>query len=205
MKIFLPLFWILIICGHLSAQNQSPYDCINNHLENLQSDRYAPLQSARSFSGPDTSSNVDFAKKLKQVYDGKGLYVFIDDLPKNGNYYDSTRQRSVYYPFPSELPNIYVRSISGQWFYPPEVLEAIDEDHQATYPFGLHLLMNALPHNSHTEIMGVSLWQVVGSVILLALFVLVFFVCRFMSVRLLKIDSTSESCRFRRTYLLSIL
>ena len=192
MKKLLQVFLLLIFSDSLIGQNGSPYDCINNHLEYLQPDQFDPLLSAQSFYGSDSLSLVEYAKKLKQVYDGKGLYVFLDDISTDHNYFDSLRQRSVFYPFPSELPKVYVRSIDGQWYYPNEVRGAIDEYHQETYPLGLHLLMNALPHNSHTELFGVSLWQIIGSIILIALFVILFFLFKAISMKGLKAMSATS-------------
>ena len=197
MKAILKLFCLVIFSKSLFAQNVSPFECIQNHLAYLQPDQYEPFRSGLSFYGQDSTALVDYAKKLKQIYDGQGLYVFINDITTDTDYYDSTRQRAVYYPFPSELPKIYVRAIDGAWYYPPEIYEAIDQYHQETYPLGLHLLINALPHNSHTEIFGISLWQIVGSIILIALLIILFFLFKALSMRVLKTISATFSNFFQ--------
>ncbi len=199
-SIMLRYFLILILAfvtssTSLCGQLESPFDCIKNHLENLQTDNYNAQLSALSFYGNDSLKNVDYAIMLKQVLDGKGLYVYLEDISKNVHYYDTINNSPNYILFPNELPQVYVKKIEGQWYYPPTIFDSIEEYHLETYPWGLHLLMKNLPKSSHSKILGAPIWQIAGSIVLAVIFLILFFSIRFVAQRLLKLLS-SKSIHF---------
>ena len=191
-KYFFLFLTCLVSQEILLGQSASPYDCVYNHLASLQPDSYHPNQAAQSFYSADTIEMVKYAEQLKQVLDGKGLYVFIDDISRDSEFYDSTRMSGNYYLFPDQLPQIYMRKVDNSWYYPPEVFDDIEAYHKQTYPFGIHLLMNHLPKNAHSQVLGVSLWQIVGIIGLILIFTFLFTLLRLLSRRLLKVLSSSN-------------
>ncbi|MCB0640263.1 MAG: mechanosensitive ion channel family protein, partial [Phaeodactylibacter sp.] len=160
----------------LSAQEapeitlESPHNTMLVHLYYLQQDSYEPAKAARTLYGVQDSAKASkLAIKLKQVLDGKGLYVRLNQLPQENGYTDSTTQKHYYTPFPDVLPQVYLERINGKWYYSRETVAEIPELHKGVYPFGSDLLVNLLPGFGQQEFMGLKVWQYLGAIILLFL------------------------------------
>ena len=193
-----------MIVGVTSAQAQgvpsqlqlaSPSDALWVHLHYLQSDNYEPGISASTFRGADSLSRVDLAVQLKQIYDGSGLYVRINQVPQDPDYVDSISLEHFYTPFPEELPQIYLEKIGDQWFYAQEVAASIDKLHKEIYPFGTDALLTFFGTKSERTFLGVSVWQYAGVIILIAICFLAYFLLtylfRFLIRKLSGINSES--------------
>ncbi|MCI5081392.1 MAG: mechanosensitive ion channel family protein [Saprospiraceae bacterium] len=143
---------------------QTPYNTIDVHLHYLQPDSYEPGKSAQAIYGiTDSVRAQNLAIKLKQVLDGKGLYVQMNKLPQNADYVeDSSAQRQVYTLFPRELPEVYVEKIDGRWYYSEETVSNIPKLHETVYPYGTDLLLNLLPKLGQNKFLGLAVWQYLG-------------------------------------------
>ncbi len=157
-------------------QLRSPNDVLWVHLDYLQRDSYFPGLSARAFINGDSIQRVNWAVKLKQIYDGMGLYVQINEVPQDPNYIDSTAKENFYTPFREELPQIYLEKIDSQWFYAPKATRNINKLHQELYPFGTDILVTFFGKKSEKTFLGISVWQYVGVFILIALSLLLYFI-----------------------------
>jgi MscS family membrane protein len=174
------------------GQNNSPYDCIYNHLFYLQPSSYEPFQSAKSFEGNDSLINKKYAIKLKQTLDGLGLFVSIEGLSTEVNYFDTLRQSTRYYLFPNELPEIYVSKIDDKWVYPYEIRNQIDKAHAKLYPFGTKFLINLLPSQTHVKWLGLFLWQWLGMLLLFIVAGIVFYLLSLVIFSIIKVASRSQ-------------
>ncbi|NND05266.1 MAG: mechanosensitive ion channel family protein [Saprospiraceae bacterium] len=172
-------FYFLLLCTSLcqisyGQSNQeklartTPHDAIWVHLYYLQPDNYLPARSAEAFMGGDSSVREDWAIKLKQIFDGEGLYVHMNQLPQEENYVDSITKKQYYTPFPSFLPEIYLEKSAGKWHYSLEASEVIDELHKRIYPMGTDQLVSLFSDRSGKKFLGLSGWQYLGIFILLA-------------------------------------
>ena len=147
---------------------ESPYSTIYTHLYFLQPDTYDPLLSARSLYGISDSIRArNAAIQLKQVFDGKGLFVDLESLPKNRNFRDSTTQKSYFTPFPQALPEVYLEKVDSSWYYSRETVALLDQLHREVYPLGSNILVNLFPHIGQGRFLGLATWQYVGILILL--------------------------------------
>lgn len=156
---------------------ESPYNTMLVHLHYLQPDSYEPALAARTLYGvPDSAQAVKLAIKLKQVLDGKGLYVRMGVLPRDSNYVDSTSNQNVYTPFPRQLPEVYLERINERWYYSGETVGRIPELHKEVYPFGADFLLNLLPHFGQRKVLGLAIWQYLGLLAILLLAFLVHFI-----------------------------
>ncbi|MEL7119264.1 MAG: mechanosensitive ion channel family protein [Bacteroidota bacterium] len=146
-----------------------PYNTVLTHLHYLQEATYRPDLSARTLFGVEDSSRAEkLAIQLKQILDGKGLYVQIRSIPQDSNYIGDTLSRESFYTlFPEELPEIYVEKIEGKWYYSPESIAAVPALHKEVYPFGADLVLNLLPKGAHRKILGLALWQYAGILIII--------------------------------------
>ncbi len=169
---------VLLLPAWLKAQNtlpekfSSPYEVIYNHLKYLQEEEYIPSQAAKSLYHSDLSPKQleGLAIELKQILDGTGSYVALDDVPKAGNYYDSLFNKHRYVLF-DDYPDIYVQKYGEHWYYSNKTVREIDRIHKEVYPFGTDKLLNLLPKLGSKKYFGLHMWQLLG---ILALVILSF-------------------------------
>lgn len=170
MKRFLLVVFTVTIVPFLSSGQDtlpekfaSPYEAIYNHLRYLQEDEYNPEQSAKSLYSTELSGKElqDLAIELKQILDGTGSYVAMDDVPKTNTYYDSLMNKHRYILF-QDYPDIYVQKYGDSWYYANKTVGEIDRLHKQVYPFGTDKLLNLLPRLGSKKYFGLHLWQLVG-------------------------------------------
>ncbi len=189
MKTFKTLLFFILLSPFLFGQNnnqeirvtlENPYNTVYSHLYYLQEDSYRPARAAQTLYAPEKDSlqRVRLAIQLKQILDGKGLYVPVSQLPRDSNYIDSTTQKHFFTPFPKDLPQVYLERVEGKWYYSAETVEQIPALHKQMYPFGTDFLLNLLPQTGQEKILGLKVWQFVGLLLVLALGVLVFWILR---------------------------
>lgn len=191
MRIFRLVCFIVLFPFILSAQKgepvaiqlDNPYNTMYVHLYYLQQATYAPDSAAKALYG--LSDNLELKKRravqLKQILDGKGLYVRFGQIPQDPNYFDSTARRAVYIPFPEALPEVFLEKIDSQWFYSAETISDIPALHKSIYPFGADFLLNLFPKFGQKKILGLAIWQLAGILILF----IIAFLLHFLLSRLL--------------------
>lgn len=171
---------------------ESPYNTVYAHLFYLQEDSFEPAIAGRTMYGvSDSARAARLAIQLKQVLDGKGLYVRVNTLPQDSNFVDSLGgNQPTYTLFPEELPEVYVERIDGRWYYSPETVSRIPQLHSQVYPFGTEVLLNLLPKIGQDELLGLQVWQWVGLLALLLLAILIHLLLHWMLKRLVARMST---------------
>lgn len=173
------LFALTCCLGNTIAQTnqapvptlESPYNTMYVHLYYLQPDeRYQPEIAGRTIDLPgDSARAVKLAIKLKQVFDGNGLFVRLNMLPQEPDYQDTTTQKNFYTPFPLELPDVYLEKKGDKWYYSDQTVKAIPDLHRSLYPFGTDLLVDLFPEGAKGKFLGLATWQWAGIGILLVL------------------------------------
>ncbi|MDH5598765.1 MAG: mechanosensitive ion channel family protein, partial [Cyclobacteriaceae bacterium] len=162
-------FISFIIVAQEQPINSNPNKAIKFHLENLQDEQYIPEEAAKVIH-PDIEENrKSLAVKLKHVLDGQGLYIDLDIVPKDNNYFDSLSNANRYYLARERFPDLYVEKVGEKWFYSKKTVSKIEEWHNETFPFGTDKLMELLPKNGHKKLIGLYIWQYVGIFLLIAL------------------------------------
>lgn len=145
----------------------SPYTVINNHLYYLQASSYHPELAAQSFyTDPETGKTL--AILLKQILDGKGMYIDLNRLPDQHGYKDSLSGESIYFINRHE-PLIYVEQIDSAWYYSRTTVEAIPRLHKQIYPLGTQLAVWFQAPTWQFSLLGIPLWKWLGFAVLLLL------------------------------------
>lgn len=178
MKIFIGVLLILFssnLFGQIDSSqvNNSPYSVIYNHLYYLQNENYNPGRAALSLPS-NVEDEANLAVKLKQILDGKGMFVDLNRLPRNINYIDSISEESIYFISRSE-PLIYVEKINGSWFYSRTTVESIPEMHKHLYPFGTQFITYFQAPVWQINVLGIKIWKWLGLGLLLFLGSLIFY------------------------------
>jgi len=156
----------------LSAQIQpslsSPHASLQTHLYYLQPDHYDPESSALTIPSDGLlEDKVISAQRIKRIYDGKGLHVSLQYVPKEATFRDSLSNRNVFTPFPEELPQIYLERQGSRWLYSSESIESLDELYREAFPFGTHFLMDAFARQGSSKFLGLYPWQYAGILIII--------------------------------------
>ena len=68
----------------------NPQASIKTFLSNLQDDNFNDSSAALPFKGVarDLEDAKKYAVKFKRVLDGKGIFIYLDEIPNGKNYYD---------------------------------------------------------------------------------------------------------------------
>jgi MscS family membrane protein len=163
----------------VSVNLSTPYHALKTHLYFLQPESYNPDNAAQVFMQPAMllEDARDYAIKLKQVYDGKGYYINLQDTPREPNYSDTIQGLNFYTPT-RHLPEIYMVKHDNRWLYSRESIGEIDRLHREVFPFGPDLLIDLFPKAGSRTFVGLYIWQHMG--ILLVIF-LSFLIHKFLS------------------------
>ena len=179
--------WCLLLLPMLSMAQDStrvdlsnPHATVQTHLYFLQSDSFDPKKAAKTILGLSEEQAIKKAIKIKQVLDGKGLYVDVNKIPVNPNYKDSIGYSSFfkYVLFPQRMPQIYVEKIGDKWYYSSETLSKIESLYKEVYPWYVQKLEDLIPVSGHKKILGIELWQFIGLLSLLTLGYFVFMIVK---------------------------
>ena len=138
--------------------NYSPKTVIYNHLKALQPDSYNPAQATKSFSGLKEKTAKRLAIQLKQILDGNGIYVVIDNLPDNPNYVDTVSGNKIYV-LDNRYGSIYVERINNKWYYSQETIDRIPELYSKLYPLGFHFESYFIQSYWHQHFLTIKAWQ----------------------------------------------
>lgn len=146
----------------------NPYTAIYNHLYYLQLDSYDPERAALSL--PNQSKGLSI--KLKQILDGKGMFIDLNRLPQDSNYVDSLSGEQIYFLSKTE-PLIYLERINNQWLYSRTTIEAIPQLHKSVYPFGTQFVTYFHAPFWQVKLLTIALWKWLG-LFILAILALIF-------------------------------
>jgi MscS family membrane protein len=177
MRSILTVFILLATVSLNFGQNQtdtleynlsSPYETVLTHLKYLQTDNYYPSISSKALNPADQNNErlSKLAVKLKQIFDGNGIYIELEDIPREANFLDSVSNKRRYI-ISSKLPDIYVEKVGNRWLYSTKTVNKIESLHQQVYPFGTDKLLDLLPPSKGGfKIFGLWGWQLLGILIL---------------------------------------
>ncbi len=191
--LFLPLIIFCQSADPPPATFHSPYNTAYVHLYYLQQETFQPSIAAQALWNErgafDQKAMERKAIRLKQILDGKGLYVRLEALPKDSNYLDSLSRQPFFTLFPEELPEVSLEKVNGKWLYSAATVEAIPALHKEVYPFGTDLLLTWLPKLGGNKFLGLAVWQYVGiAAILLIVFVLYFILHRIIGPLIIRLS-----------------
>ena len=153
----------------LTYNLSTPYNTVLTHLQYLQDDNYHPKVAATVFNPERIDRDVaeQLAIELKQVYDGKGIFIDLEDIPRERDFKDSVSQKSRFYIVPEKYPDLYVEKVGNRWYYSNKSASKIDKWHKEVYALGTDKLLEILPTNTGTKYFGLYTWQLLGILILI--------------------------------------
>ncbi|EON75050.1 Potassium efflux system KefA protein [Lunatimonas lonarensis] len=150
----------------------TPYHTTLTFFYNLQEETFDPEVSGRALNMSRLTNKdaSNLAVKLKQVFDGRGVYVRIGEVPVDANFIDTLRNGQMRYFFDEQrLPGVFLEKVGQAWLFSSFTVGQIEELHLETYPLGTDRLLNLLPKIGNEVYFGLHLWQLVGMFLLLLL------------------------------------
>ena len=166
----------------------NPNATIYTHLHFLQPDSYHPNKAAKTILGLSEKKAAEKVVKIKQVLDGKGLFIDFNKIPNNPNYKDTLGYSSYYryVLFPQRMPQIYVEKIEGKWYYSSETVANIDNLYKEVFPWYVQKLQKIIPDSGHKKILGIEVWQTLALLILVVLSILIFYIFKKIAYKILQ-------------------
>jgi MscS family membrane protein len=160
--------------SEVSVNLNNPKSTLKTFLGNLQEDNFHPAAAAKTLA--PSIKNIDREERiiqLKQILDGSGVLIDLDEVPENSNYVDSTKSKQRYYLSEIEFPEIYLEKYDNKWYFSEKTIKQIPLLHEFVYPFGTDKLMNILPKLGNQKIIGLHAWQHISILILIVLCVII--------------------------------
>lgn len=176
---------ILLFSSEYSG-NETPFSTVSMHLKNLKDGEYNVSKSAKAFKLKSTKESERNAVQLKQILDGKGIIIKLNDIPDIPDYVDSSSRKSIYV-LSSKLPQVYLEKIGNNWYYSEETVNAIPKLHKLVYPFGSGLWVKLFPYKSGETFLQLYYWQWIGFAGIIIAFILTYLISKFISFLLIKL------------------
>lgn len=157
----------LLVLLPLAAQAAPPTDCatprraVESLFGWLQPDSLSADLAASCLEGAGRTQEelALLARRIKEVYDGRSLYVQVDSLPDSPSYVDTSSGQSRVIVH-GKLPELYVeRQGDGKWRWPRPVVDRVDALHLETHSGMANRLVDRMPESLRGTVFGVQLWQ----------------------------------------------
>ncbi|MFY0628295.1 MAG: mechanosensitive ion channel family protein [Reichenbachiella sp.] len=144
----------------------SPYRSLSIFLENTMDDSFHPEKAAIVFNTTDAKSDnpVDLAKKLDQVLRGSGIIIELNIVPNHRDYYDSVRKTSNY-SISKLYPKIALVKKDGKWQFQAEAINEINQAHAKLFRFSSNLILSDNVRETYLGrvVLGIQIWQWLGT------------------------------------------
>ena len=166
------LLWVFG-AGLVYAQEQevadlsTPSRSLRYYTLYMDEDNYYPDKAAKVFySRYATKAEAQaLAIKLKQIIDGKGIFIDLGKIPDIPDFTDSLTHIHLY-PINDAFPELYLERIGQRWYFSKTTTEQINILHKATLPFVADKLINLVPKVGHKKVLVIKLLQYYGIMIL---------------------------------------
>lgn len=162
----------LQIFGQVDPENplSNPRSALTMFFNNLQDDNFNPKIAAKimraGFKSDESAEQL--AIELKQVLDGQGHYIYLDEVPDSPMYRDSITNKYRYVLVP-QYPNLYLSLYNGKWEFSQKAVDEIERLHKMVFKFGLDNVIEYFPNVGTRKIMGLRIWQYAATFLLIFL------------------------------------
>ncbi|RPA70288.1 mechanosensitive ion channel family protein [Cyclobacteriaceae bacterium YHN15] len=153
----------------------TPHNTALTFFYNLREDNYDPKTASETLNLNENNrkDGDKLAIKLKQIFDGNGIYVRFSEIPNDAYFIDTLYSNQAKFFFDTKkLPLVYLEKVGEEWKFSAFTVSQINEMHKETYPYGTDRLLNILPKMGNQVYLGLHFWQLAG----LFLLILILFV-----------------------------
>lgn len=142
----------------------TPRQAVINFFEWQKEEQYRPEIVAVMFETEPSltlQQRIEHAKKLKAVYDARGLFVSVDQLPNVPDYVDSLTGFAEVV-LHKQLPQIYLRKTGNRWLFAQESVNAVPTLYSETVSAVVEYAVDRMPDFLRAKLFNVELWQIIG-------------------------------------------
>ncbi len=162
-------------CQHSELQPDvptcsTPRDAADSLLAWQHPRSYDLDHATRCMEAPD-KERARLAVHLKQVLDGRGLYVPVSSLSDEPDWTNEEGEHQVT-PLGDEFPLLIKRLDDGRWVYAKETLSQVDALYQATFSSLALAFQSWMPQAMFGRLGGLYYWQLLMTLLLVGLSVL---------------------------------
>ncbi|MDH3322119.1 MAG: mechanosensitive ion channel family protein [Flavobacteriaceae bacterium] len=162
----------------------NPNATLYTHLYFLMPDSYDLAKASTVIKGLPKKEAQEKAKKIKAVFDGKGLKIDFNKVPVDANYLDTIGVSNLaiskpihrFAPFPLRLPEVYVEKVGNQWYFSTETIEKIDGIYADTFPWEFTWLEKKFPRIFSKTVYGVLIWKPIGLLLLIGFCFILYYI-----------------------------
>ena len=177
MRHLISLFVLLLSIGstaHAAADCSTPRQAADSLFTGLAAESPSNADFCFQLASDKNSDAERLANQLLQVFDARGLFIQLNELPNDAQPLTEDGQPIEHVDLHLELPEIYLIPADGSWRYSEESMAAISELYRETFS-GISLwFQNLLPKVfSEPLLLGLRAWQLLwfGVLIFSGLFV----------------------------------
>jgi MscS family membrane protein len=148
----------------------TPHNTALTFFYNLREDNYDPKSASETLNLNENNrkDGDKLAIKLKQIFDGNGVYVRFSEIPNDAYFIDTLYSNQAKFFFDTKnLPLVYLEKVGEEWKFSAFSVSQINEMHKETYPYGTDRLLNILPKMGNQVYLGLHFWQLAGLFLLI--------------------------------------
>jgi MscS family membrane protein len=148
----------------------TPHNTALTFFYNLREDNYDPKTASETLNLNENNrkDGDKLAIKLKQIFDGNGIYVRFSEIPNDAYFIDTLYSNQAKFFFDTKkLPLVYLEKVGEEWKFSAFTVSQINEMHKETYPYGTDRLLNILPKMGNQVYLGLHFWQLAGLFLLI--------------------------------------
>ncbi len=167
------------------ADLKNPRATLYTHMYFLEEDSFNAAKSSRVFYNLPREEAENYAVKLKEIYYGKGLVFDFTKIPDDPEYTDTIKKNGLtsfkqlekrYYPFPKDLPDVYVEKRGTNWYYSAETVNAIPALYDNIYRIDFSYFKTKYPGLFSYSVKGIKVWKFMMFFILMGLSILTYWI-----------------------------
>lgn len=150
--------------NQLENRFSTPRQAVINFFEWQKQEHYRPEIVAEMFETEPSlnlQARIDRAKKLKAIYDSRGLYVNVDQLPNTPDFVDSLTGFAEVV-LHKQLPQIFLRKTGNRWLFAQESVNAVPALYSETVSALVEYTIDRMPAFMRVKLLNVELWQIIG-------------------------------------------
>jgi len=160
--------------ARMEVDLSSPYATLKFYYENIKTDPAIASRIISSKDIPHFNERIDIVTKLNRFFEGKGVYLDLDNVPVNTNYTDSTKSVVHSYEISYRFADIYLEKQGKNWYLSKESAEKVPSLYETAFPFGSDRLLQYMPTEGRSKLFGLYAWQYLAIFILVILIYIVF-------------------------------
>ena len=138
----------------------TPYHTLYHFLYYLQETSWQPEEAAKALAavGLSREERIERAIQLKKIIDGRGLFIYLDELPRSPTHSDTSGHAATY-RLGGRLPWVYLQRYGQLWLFAKRTVRETPHHYEQLYPWGIDRLIEPMARRFSGRFAGLQTWQ----------------------------------------------